>query len=216
MSRKPITEYAGGKGPRQRIWEAIRKADGPFTDNAIWSITDNAEIDINMGAIREYRRALVHAGIVGVVEESGKFKPGIYRLVKDEGLEAPRVRKDGQRVTQGLAQEQMWRTLRLLTADTNARELAAHASTAAIQVAEGAADDYLKVLHHAGYLACTREGHGLGFKGLGVQSRYKLKPARNTGPRPPMVCRTRVVYDPNEDKVVWAARVTDEDAIHGK
>ena len=33
---------------------------------------------------------------------------------------------------------------------------------------------------------------------------------------PPMILRTKVVYDTNEDAVVWAARVTDEDAIYGQ
>lgn len=220
MSRKPITTYAGGKGPRQRVWEGIRRlasaSDEAFTDRDIWVASEDAERDINMGTIRDYRQALTNAGILGVAEASGRFKPGSYRLLKDEGLEAPRVRKDGSRVTMGLAQEQMWRTLRLHTADTNARELAAHASTEAVPVALAAAEDYLQVLYHAGYLLCTREGRGLGTKGNGILARYRLRRERNTGPRPPMVCRTRVVYDPNEDKVVWAASVTDEDAIHGK
>ena len=218
MSRKPITQYVGGKGPRQCIWEAIRHLaalnNQPFSDADIWRALPIAiRMEIDAGAIREYRRSLIAAGVLVTVEEHAKFKAGSYRLVKDEGVEAPRVRKDGTRVTQGLAQEQMWRTLRMVSADTNGHELAAHASTPAIPVAEVAARDYLQVLFHAGYLICTKEGKGTG-RG-GVQARFRLKPARNTGPRPPMVCRTRVVYDPNEDKVVWAPVVTDEDAIHG-
>lgn len=218
MSRKPITQYVGGKGPRQCIWEAIRYLSAlnnqPFTDANIWSALPIAiRMDIDVGAIREYRRSLIAAGVLETAEEAAKFKAGIFRLVKDEGVEAPRVRKDGTRVTQGLAQEQMWRTLRMVGTDTNGHELAAHASTPAIPVAEVAARDYLQVLFHAGYLICTKEGKGTG-RG-GVQARFRLKPSRNTGPRPPMVCRTRVVYDPNEDKVVWAPVVTDEDAIHG-
>lgn len=220
MARKPVTEYAGGKGPRQHIWEAIRAlaaaGDEAFNEQAIHcSMPRAARMVIEMATVRDYRHCLVAAGILGVVAPSlDRRTPATYRLINDEGLEAPRVRRDGSRVTQGLAQEQMWRTLRILTSDTNGRELAAHASTPHIQVAEVAARDYLLALFQAGYLLCTQEGKGTG-KG-GIQGRYRLKPSRNTGPRPPMICRAKVVYDPNEDKVVWSATVTDEDAIHAK
>jgi len=212
MARKPVTEYAGGKGPRQRIWEAIRACgavNGSFSASSISALSKT-----DIGAVRDYMKCLLPAGIVEVFSDlEGVTNPRILKLAKDEGLEAPRLRRDGSRVTQGLAQEQMWRTLRLIHADTNGRELSAHASTADIPVAESAAKDYLQTLAQAGYLICTREGKGKG-KG-GVQARYRLKPARNTGPRPPMVCRTRVVYDPNEARVVYAPAVTDEDAIYG-
>lgn len=109
----------------------------------------------------------------------------------------------------------MWRTLRLLPGDTNARELAAHAATVAVPVSLSAAEHYLGALNAAGYLLRTQAGKGLGKAGKGIAARYRLKPARNTGPRPPMICKTKVVYDPNEDEVVWAPFVTDEDAIYG-
>lgn len=214
MSRKPVTEYAGGKGPRQHIWEAIR-AVGPDADWMLYQIARAA--GVTDSTVTTYVQALVKAGIVERIGErkiSNVAAEGRYRLIRNEGLEAPRVRRDGSRVTQGLAQEQMWRTLRMMAADTNARELAAHASTPAIPVAEVAANHYLLDLARAGYLHCTQEGKGTG-KG-GIQARYRLKPGRNTGPRPPMVCRTRAVYDPNEGKVVWAKPVTDEDAIYGQ
>jgi hypothetical protein len=105
----------------------------------------------------------------------------------------------------------MWRTLRILRADTNARELAAHASTPQIQVRETAANDYLQNLHRAGYLHRVKPGHGVG-RG-GIQARYRL--IRDTGPRPPMVCRADAVYDPNLGKIVWVKPVTEEDAVYG-
>ena len=218
MPRKPITTYAGGKGPRQLIWEAIRtlqRSGKPMTEIAIWQgVPRDVRQGLDLGAVRDYRRALVAAGILGVVTETSPRTTGTYHLLKDEGLEAPRLRKDGSRVTQGLAQEQMWRTLRLLTSDTNSRELAAHASSTTAPVAELAARDYLKTLYVAGYLDRTAEGKGTGAGG--IQARYRLKPQRNTGPRPPMVCRTKVVYDPNLDKVVWQPAVSEEEAIYGR
>ena len=219
MSRKPITTYAGGKGPRQLIWEAIRAlaASGveSWNEEDVWrKLPRDAKAGVAGSTMRDYRRALVAAGIVGVVTQPTATSSGFYRLAIDEGLEAPRVRKDGSRVTQGLAQEQMWRTLRMMPGDTNARELRAHASTEAVPVAEVSARDYLRALFDAGYLACTKEGRGTG-RG-GVQARYRLIVARNTGPRPPMICRAKVVYDPNEDKVVWQEQISEEDAIHAR
>jgi hypothetical protein len=214
MARKPVTEYAGGKGPRQRIWEAIRaRGDGDWTRYSIARAADVADTTVTT-----YCQALEKAGIVGKTGETAVGNlavAGRWRLLRDEGLEAPRLRRDGTRVTLGLAQEQMWRTLRLLDGDLNARELAAHASTEAVPVTLSAAEHYITWLAAAGYLIRTRAGKGLGRRGKGLPARYRLDPARNTGPRPPMICRARVVYDPNEDEVVWAPLVTDEDAIHG-
>ena len=207
MSRKPITTYAGGKGPRQLIWDAIRAERGKE-----WTRYHISRVaDVKDGTVATYVLSLEKAGIVEVSRrEKASSVAAIcfYRLAKDEGIEAPRVRRDGLRVTMGMAQEQMWRTLRMLNADINTWELVAYASTPAIPVATVSANDYLQMLHAAGYLVCTAEGHGTG--NGGVQSRYRLKPSRNTGPRPPMICRTRVVYDPNEDKIVYQPNVTEE------
>jgi len=212
MSRKPITTYAGGKGPRQRIWEAIRAQQGEAWTR--YHIARVAGVEDN--TLTTYVQALHKAGVVEKIGEApvGNIAAeGQWRLARDEGLEAPRLRRDGSRVTQGFAQEAMWRTLRLVKDDTNARELAAHAGTETIPVVEVSAKDYLQALLRAGYLIRTREGKGRG--NGGIPARYRLNPARNTGPRPPMICRTKVVYDPNEDKVVWAPVVTEEDAIYG-
>lgn len=218
MSRKPIITYAGGKGPRQCIWEGIRSlaaaSDQPFTEEDIWRAT-HSRLALEMGPIRDYRRALVAGGILAIVSEATPRQAATYRLAKNVGVEAPRLRKNGTPVTQGLAQEQMWRTLRMMTGDTNSRELAAHASTVDIAVAEVAARDYLRTLHEAGYLVCTRQSKAIPH-GRSMQARYRLKPARNTGPRPPMVCRSHLVYDPNEDKIVWQPPVTEEDVIYAR
>lgn len=214
MPRKPITTYAGGKGPRQRIWEAIRAhGEGEWTRIQI-AIAANVEAS----TVSTYLQALAKAGTVLETRREAITNVATevyYRLARDEGLEAPRLKRDGSRVTQGLAQEQMWRTLRLMRGDTNARELAAHASSESVPVPETTAHAYLKALDSAGYLDVTRAAKTSGARRGSTTARYRLKPARNTGPRPPMVCRLHVVYDPNEDQVVHAPPVTDEDAIYG-
>ena len=217
MARKPVTAYAGGQGPRQRIWNAIRllnrQSDEPFSEHRIWGATVGSQTDIELSAVRDYRRCLIAAGILEqVTQPEHRYVEATYRLAVDEGVEAPRLRKDGSRVTQGLAQEQMWRTLRTIKGDTNARELAAHASTSQIAVAESAAKDYIKNLLIAGYLVVTDGAKGVGRRNR--LARYRL--IKNTGPRPPMVQKTDAIYDPNLDEVVWVRPVNEETAIYGR
>ena len=221
MPRKPAhLELVGGKGLRQRMWDRIREipASRPFS---LLDILYGNEIHSECTA-REYITGLFHAGYLDLRQAAvttgatSRRTPALYSLVRDAGAEAPRVRKDGTPVTQGLAQEQMWRTLRMMKADTNARELAAHAGTPDIPVRESAAHDYLHNLHRAGYLECVKPGKGVG-RG-GIQARYRLLPTPHgqpPGPRPPMVCRADAVYDPNLGKTVWVKPVTEEDAIYG-
>lgn len=217
MARKPVTQYAGGQGPRQRIWNAIRElhiaGKSAFTERDIWQITLGRETDVELSAVRDYRRCLVAAGImeqVGAPED--RYVEALYRLTGDEGMEAPRLRKDGTRVTQGLPQEQMWRTLRMTKGDINGTELAAHASTSQIPVALSAAKDYIKHLFAAGYLVVTDPAKGVGRRNR--LARYRL--IKNTGPRPPMIQKTDAVYDPNLDEVVWVRPVNEETAIYGR
>lgn len=204
MPRKAprAAQMVGGKGNRQRVWEAIL-AQG----DAAWNrqqIAKAAEVTILV--TKAYVECLLAAGIVAPAGEvPGAGQPQqLYTLVKHVGLEAPRLNRDGQPTTKGIGQERMWRCLRMLPGDINARELAAHASTDDLSVTAGSAGVYLSLLNCAGYLRVIKT------RGA---TRYALLPGRNTGPRPPMICKTSVVYDPNEDKVVWQRRVTPEDAL---
>lgn len=207
MARKPAhLELVGGKGPRQRVWDLIRaRRDG-------FAATEVTPGDVPLATARTYLQSLLAGGYIALVGELVRFESCRWRLVRDAGAEAPRVRRDGTRVTMGLAQEQMWRTLRMLKADFNARELAAHAGTPDVPVNDKAANDYLHNLHRASYLELVSAGKGTGRGGM--LARYRL--ISNTGPLPPMVCRTHAIYDPNLGRVVWHdATVTEEDAIYG-
>ena len=117
MGRKPfLLEQIGGKGNRQRVWEAIRARGGAEWTRAEIAVASHVADE----AIATYLGGLAAAQII----RQSRSEPGRgvaiqrwYVLVRDTGLEAPRVRRDGTPVTQGLSQEQMWRSLRMLKGD---------------------------------------------------------------------------------------------------
>lgn len=195
VTRKPAhLEAQGPKGDRQFMWEAMRKlhkSGDLFTVNDVWkSTTGNGP----KGRVRDYITGLVAAGHLKARPTPGKATE--YELVKDCGIEAPRVRKDGTEVTQGRGREQMWRTIKII-GDFTARDLAQAASTPAFPVAENTAKDYCTMLAGAEYLATISPGSP------GVPARYRLMQSRWTGPRAPMIQRLKQLYDPNTGEVVY-------------
>jgi hypothetical protein len=192
MARKPVHLLAACKKPvgRQAIWQAIRTRRS-FTARALWGDTD-----IPMATIKSYLKGLAASGHITPRPDFGGFA-----LVNDVGVEAPRVTRDGKPVTQGLARENMWRTMKMLGSDFTAAELSIAASTEAVRVSEVDAKDYCRNLALAAYLIVISKGKGTG-KGA-VPSRYRFNRARNTGPKAPMVQRMQTVFDPNLGEIVW-------------
>lgn len=201
MARRPATlEMKGGKSPRQRVWEAIRVQRKRFTQPSLAEAVNGME-----SIIQDYIRALLRAEIIEVIAEEQVGRVCVrrtYRLVRDNGVEAPRVTRNGQTVTQGAGNEAMWGTMHRMfeRKDFNFRELAAFSSTPDNPVTEETAKTYVLALAAAGYLKCTKDAvHGRN----ATPARYVLIPRMFTGPRAPMVQRTKAVFDPNENRVMW-------------
>ncbi|MEB3167886.1 MAG: hypothetical protein VKK97_04050 [Synechococcaceae cyanobacterium] len=171
---------------RDALWAAIRRL-GAFTLKDV-----RGETRCSKGQVEEYVKGLAAAGIVErVANELGR-----YVLVKDSGIEAPRVRRDGTLVTMGRGREQLWQTMLALGSFTVA-DLFVAASTDDHAVAESEARSYCQALCQAGYLV----------RGVGG---YRL--VRYTGPLPPMIQRIKAVYDPNLKAVVWSSEEAGHDA----
>jgi len=197
MTRRPIDQLS----PEQRregIWVAIRRLRR-FTLRELWM-----EARLEENSIRDYVIGLTAAGYLA---EDGTA-PGLnhrpakcYRLVKDVGIDAPRVTRDGVTVTQGQGRQQLWRTMRIL-GEFSWRELAIAASTEDCLCHERDAQYYCQHLHKAGYLALVKKGRGTG-KG-GQPGIYRLLPSKYTGPKPPQIQRVKQVFDPNLNAVVWS------------
>lgn len=183
MSRKPINEQQPTEC-RQAIWDEIRRYKNGF------SIKD-LDIKLAASSINDYLMGLFKAEYLELVNPSTSSKPAAYRLIRDIGNDAPRVRRDGTPVTQGQGRQQMWNAMHILKTFTFT-DLAFNASTDDHTVAESEAKTYCAALCRAGYLVTRPEG------------RYMLIPSMWTGPHPPQIQRTKQVYDPNLKRVVWA------------
>lgn len=199
MARKPAhLEQTGGKGPRQRIWEAIRCQADNFTTHSI-----ERSLNIDKRTIQTYLQALERGEFINQIGERKMVRDRKhYRLVRDVGVEAPRLDRDGRTVMQSRGNENMWRTMRIM-GDFSSRELALRAATPEIGISDSTALSYVKFLVNAGYLTVVDPGHSY-IRGKGAkQARYRLLASKYTGPRPPMIQRTKAVYDPNLGKIVW-------------
>jgi hypothetical protein len=186
MSRKPVDKQQPTEC-RQAVWEWIRRNGTlPFFINDI-----AREIRLEESSIREYLTGLVNAGYLERSGNHRNFSASTYTLIKNTGIDAPRVRKDGTPVTQGIGRRNMWNAMQVLKSFSPV-DLAFNAKTETHIIAASEAISYCNALWTAGYLVRHPDG------------KYSLIPAMWTGPHPPQIQRTKQVYDPNLQRVVWA------------
>ena len=200
MGRNSVLQLAGGKSPRQRIWEAIRSSSTEFTTDGI-SRRSKVELDI----VRSYMKSLALGGWISISSKGGIGQPNIFTLQRDNGIEAPRVRKDGSEVVQGSVNEAMWGAICVLMEFTS--QQIAEISGASPATAK----TYCRMLAKAGYLQPISKGKGVG-KG-GITTVWQSVRSRNSGPRAPMITRLKAVYDPNLHEVAWMEGA--DDAVKG-
>jgi len=205
MSTKPIhLGMQGDKGMRQRAWEELRLRT--LHGEAISMPELAAIIDVETLDLRDYISGLIAAGYIAKVRAPKRGIPAAYKVVRDNGAEAPRVKRDGSPLVKGMAEEQMWRILRSPAgADITALQLAAYASTPTLTVSELEAQTYLGQLAGAKYIAPLSR--------RGASQRWRL--VSNTGPKPPMFARIDSLYDPNLSTLIWVQPVTEETCLYG-
>lgn len=191
--KKPIhLAMAGGRLPRQRMWEALRELAKGGGELSTYKVARRSGQDDE--AVRDYLRALAKAKIVRQVEVNDR--DGAWELLKDEGVEAPRINKRGERMApEGV--ECIWRALRIVGEQT-AAEAAEQARAGGAKITEDGARIYLQGLALAGYVVRDNGTPG-------KPSVFRLLPGRNSGPLHPIYQRNTFaqVYDPNLDQVVW-------------
>lgn len=163
-----------------RVMRALQAHYGSFTSAAVHDIVDAP----NRKTVESYLAFLRAEGIVEVLDEAraGPIVQFRQRIVRD-GEAPPSRRSEGAQM--GQRQQALWTAMRNLRSFTPA-ELAYAASTAELPIAGDTARSYVRDLRLAGYVA-----------NVGAAS-YRLLPARNTGPRAPIVLRTeRAAFDLN-------------------
>ncbi len=187
---------------RDAIWAAIRD----LREFSVSEIEDKTRV--SHSSIKTIILGLTKAGYLKRTEHhhrakvDNRFVANRWLLINDVGVDAPRVTRDGKRITRGLAREYMWRTMRILH-DFSTRDLAAQASTDDVIIKHADAKNYIKYLHKAGYLIIIMPAKSGNKPGTSTQARYRMPASRYTGPRPPMIQRTKQVFDPNTGEVVW-------------
>lgn len=194
--RKPVDLVVDQKHPQGRevVWAAIRSLRR-FTLLDLEAVTR-----VPTGTLQTYLLGLTAAGYLERTQVA-RMQPATWALVRDVGVDAPRVTRRGKPVTQGSGRERLWRSMRILK-DFSLAELVATASVGGAPVARHEAYTYLLALVKASYVRST-----VAPTTTGRLARYLLVPAFNTGPRAPMVQRIKQVYDPNVGRVVWPREV---------
>lgn len=206
MSRQSVViELAGGKSQRQRVWEAIRRFehggdDGPLPFT-IEQLSRSSKVE--QAPVRDYLKGLEAAGHIVRSDDviaNGRVKHA-WTLARDNGVEAPRVRRDGSEVTQGRGTEAMWAAMNTLN-DFTFRFLAEIAD-----VRPATAAHYCSLLGKTGFLEVVKPGKGAG-KG-GVATVWRVAWPHKYKPRAPMITRLKAVYDPNSHQIVWGDSADD-------
>ena len=183
---RPLTRVTG----RDAVWSVIRQIGA---DGAHFTVTDIARVVVSgPDLIRDYLPRLVAAGIVGVVEPGARGKAVIYRLNRDCGVEPPRLTAEGAIDETPTDQERIWQAMKVLPV-FDARDLQAGTGI----VSAVSVRSYISMLARAGYLAVVEPATTRRL------ARYRLLRSRNTGPRPPVIRRGKVVFDPNLGRQVW-------------
>jgi len=177
------------------VWSVIRELtagpDGlarPVTLRQLVLRTEGVE----ESTLRGFMRTLAAAGIVEPVPGG----PRQWRVLKRPN-QLPPLTRHGQRVT--LKTQQMWNAIRALPS-FSAAEIAMAASIEDSIVQVSTAKTYIKLLNAAGYLKIEKPAAPPMMAAV-----YRLRPSMNTGPLPPKILRTKLVFDPNRNEIVGPA-----------
>jgi hypothetical protein len=199
-------ERSGSLTPRDRMWAAIRALSvRPFSAIEVQFLANlraPAEGRSHIDAVESYLEGLARAkpAYLEETQDCGlRSELRSYTLVRDVGVDAPRVTRDGKPVTQGAGNEAMWAAMKVLGEFDHA-ELAGAASAGRVKVREETAKAYCTSLSRAGYLALVSAARG---GGAGEKARYHFVRSKNTGPRAPLISKTKDVIDGNTGDVVY-------------
>lgn len=173
-------------GPRLmwRLMRGLQRHYGYFTSPALLDLAGQG----HRKTAENYLAFLKAEGVIETVNASQRLgEAHRYRILRD-GDAPPARRADGSMM--GERQQALWTAIRALRAFTPS-ELAMAATTERLPIGSDTARSYVRDLRIAGFLASV------------APSTYRLLPARNSGPRAPIVMRTEgAAFDLNLMRVV--------------
>ena len=147
--------------------------------------------------ISDFARRLEKAGIIARVGTKEGTRVAIYKIVERQNA-TPKVRRDGT-IIEGVSKNRaMWNYMRTTAGAQSftAQDIVAWASTDETPINIDSAKSYIGFLAKAGYLIEMVKGTP---GKLGI---WRLAPHMNSGPLPPMILRTKVVFDQNRHEIV--------------
>ncbi|TMV09849.1 hypothetical protein FGK63_01910 [Ruegeria sediminis] len=174
---------------RERIWNLARVM-GQFTAHDL-SADSGRSVQFCKDRIGDWI-------LLGYVEElperRGNKKQ--FKITGKSGM-PPATDRDGNRIREeGSPEGNMWRAIRMLRT-FSPRDVAMHANTETVPVAEAEAVEYCRVLAKGGYLRIE-------VKAIAGRRPATYRLMRNTGPLPPRVTRIRAIRDDNLGQVTYA------------
>lgn len=176
---------------RECIWAAMRHLK-EFSQLEVvrLSICDK-------GKVQDYLKGLTRAGFVERLNPGCNAREqAVYKLIKDTGVDAPRVRKDGT-VLPPSGRTRMWNAMQILRVFTD-HELVDAASLPEAPIALEEAKTYCRWLANGGYLKSRQGG-------------WMMIPAKFTGAKAPQILRVKKLFDPNIGAVVYEGPQTGRD-----
>jgi hypothetical protein len=199
--RKPIHIQGKNTGGYAAVWAAVRDLKVfTYKDIATWLVRQNIS-GANHGTIESYIQRLLKGEFISIKSQEhyrGRTYLRTYEFINDIGIKAPRLDKDGKKSTQGVKQENLWRSMKILKVFSY-RELAASSSTSEVKISPNTAHTFINALTKAGYLVKIQK-----HRNTGIPARFRFLPSKDTGPLPPQIQRSKAVFDPNLNQVVWS------------
>nr|DAR83685.1 MAG TPA: FaeA-like protein [Caudoviricetes sp.] len=182
-------------GNRELIWSAIRQ----LKTFRVRDLEDKTRV--HERTILSYLQVLTKAGILEKKKISivghGSLTRAEYTLIKDKGVNAPKFNRKGINIEDTI-QSKVWRAIRV-TKKFSLKDLVATVSDEKTTPSASAIERYLISLKAAGYLSKKKN-----------DKIYHL--INNTGPKAPQIQKTKKIYDPNLQSIVWESHSDEEEA----
>ncbi|HEY8136224.1 MAG TPA: hypothetical protein VIF61_00190 [Methylocystis sp.] len=189
------------RGP-EHYWKEMRdlSSKGGFTINDIVGCTSG----VAYNSVKGYMLFLAKGGYIEKIGERPSNRlcdANVYRVAKNSRA-APVQRRPDYTGERGVIRERLWQTMRRMQ-DFSIAELCFQAQAGDMEIKQHTADKYIRALINAGVVrVITPYRKGAPGRTGARAGRYALKPKANTGPKPPKIFKTKIVFDPNTQKIV--------------